>query len=68
MTGRQSILFAITMALRKIPRGILRDMAKPRLPGDALPEKIAAEKILEHLELSNYEVRQGLPRRPHSTR
>ncbi len=67
MTNRQSILFAITMALRKIPRGILRDLAKPRPLGDELPERFAAETILEHLKLSNYEVRQGLPRRPHST-
>ena len=59
-------MFAITMALRKIPRGILRALVTPRVPGDELPEKIAAKMILEHLELSNYKITLGPPRQPHS--
>ena len=38
------------MALRTVPRGILRDLGKPRLPSDELAEKIVAEAILAHLE------------------
>ena len=56
------------MALRRDPKGILRDLAKRRLPSDDLCEKIAAEKIAQHLELSGYLISQKPPRRPHSTR
>ena len=37
------------MGLRKVPRGILRDLGKRRFPPDDLPEKIVAEAILEQL-------------------
>jgi hypothetical protein len=37
------------MVLRQVPPGIWRDMGKRRLPADELAERIAAEKILEHL-------------------
>ena len=39
-----------------------------RLPSDDLCEKIAAEKIAQHLELSGYLIGQKPPRRAHSTR
>src|SRR3954454_787329 len=49
MDERETFLFSIHMALRQIPRGILRGGAKRRLPGGDLSEKIA-----QHLELSGY--------------
>ena len=36
------ILFDFRMALRQVPRGILRDLGKRRFPPDDLPEKIVA--------------------------
>ena len=52
MTDREELNFTLCMALRKVPPAIFRDMGKRRLPGDDLPEKMAAEKILAHLELT----------------
>ena len=53
MTDREELIFTLCMALRKVPPAIFRDMGKRRVPGDDLPEKMAAEKILAHLELSS---------------
>ena len=58
MTERETILFTLCMALRWVPPGVLRDLGKRRLPGDDLPEKMAAEKILAHLELSGLELKR----------
>ena len=63
MTDREELNFTLCMALRKVPPAIFRDMGKRRLPGDDLPEKMAAEKILAHLELTGLE----LTRKPRST-
>ena len=63
MTDREELNFTLCMALRKVPPAIFRDMGKRRLPGDDLPEKMAAEKILAHLELTGLE----LARKPRST-
>ena len=54
MTDRDHILFALRMALRKVPRGILRDLGKRRFPSDELAEKIVAEAIVEHLQLCGW--------------
>ena len=54
MADRDRILFDLCMALRKVPRGILRDLGKPRLPRDELAEKIVAKAIVEHLELCGW--------------
>jgi hypothetical protein len=62
MTEREELIFTLCMALRSVPPGIFRDMGKRRLPGDDLPEKIAAEKILAHLERAGLEVK-GRPTR-----
>ena len=51
---RDRILFDLCMALRKVPRGILRDLAKRRLPTDDLAEMIVAEAIVEHLQLCGW--------------
>jgi hypothetical protein len=40
--------------LRKISPGTTRDLATCRRPGDELAERIAAERILEHLELCGW--------------
>ena len=50
MTDRERILFDLAMALRSLPRGTLRDLAKPRRPGDDLAERVICEAILAHLE------------------
>ena len=47
---RDRIPFDLCMALRKVPRGIVRDLGKRGFPPDDLPEKIVAEAIVEHLE------------------
>ncbi len=54
MTDRDHILFDLCMALRKVPRGILRDLGKRRLPPNGFAEKIVAEAILEHLQLCGW--------------
>ena len=63
MTDREELNFTLCMALRKVPPAIFRDMGKRRVPGDDFPEKMAAEKILAHLELTGLE----LTRKPRST-
>jgi hypothetical protein len=63
MTERETILFTMCMALRSVPPGIFRDMGKHRLPGDDLPERIAAEKILAHLERAGLELKGSKPAR-----
>jgi hypothetical protein len=60
MTEREELLFTLCMALRAVPPGIFRDLGKRRLPGDDLPEKIAAEKILAHLERTGLELKGRL--------
>ena len=40
-----------------MPPATWRDMGKRRLPGDDLPEKMATEKILTHLELTGLEMK-----------
>ena len=54
MNDHDGILFDLCMALRKVPRGILRELGKRRFPPDDLPEKIVAEAIVEHLELCGW--------------
>ena len=54
MNEREDLLFALCMALRKVPRGILRDLGKPRLPSDELAEKVVAKAIVAHLELCGW--------------
>lgn len=51
---RDAMLFDLRMALRKVPPGTLRDLAKRRLPGDDMAEIAVAEKLLEHLELCGW--------------
>ena len=58
MNDHDGILFDLCMALRKVPRGILRDLGKRRFPPDDLPEKIVAEAIVEHLELCGWSLEQ----------
>jgi hypothetical protein len=53
---RKELLFDLRMSLRQVPPGVLRDMGKRRLPGDELAERIVAEKILEHLTRSRWEI------------
>jgi hypothetical protein len=54
MVDRDRILFDLAMALRSLPRGALRDLAKPRRPGDDLAKKIVCEAILAHLERAGW--------------
>ena len=54
MNDREDLLFTLCMALRTVPRGIFRDLGKPRLPADELAEKIVAKAILAHLELCGW--------------
>ena len=56
MPSRDDLLFDLQMALGKIPPATSRDLAKRQLPGDELAEKIAAERILEHLELCGWRI------------
>ena len=51
---RARILFDLAMALRSVPKGTLRDLAKPRRPGDDMAERIVCEAILAHLELCRW--------------
>ncbi len=51
---RDRLLFDLAMALRMVPRGILRDLGKRRLPIDGLAETIVAEATLEHLQLCGW--------------
>jgi hypothetical protein len=68
MTEREELIFTLCMALRSVPPGIFRDLGKRRLPGNDLPEKIAAEKILAHLERAGMELKCKPPRSSgHST-
>jgi hypothetical protein len=60
---REAILFDLCMALRQVPPGVLRDLGKRRLPGDELGEKIAAEKILEHLLRCSWRLERPAPGR-----
>ena len=62
MAARDDLLFDLRMALRKVPRGLLRDMGKRHLPGDDRAETIVVERILEHLELCGW--RLTLKERP----
>ena len=57
--GRDRILFDLCMVLRKVPRGILRDLAKRRLPIGGMAEKIVAEAIVEHLQLCGWRLGAG---------
>jgi endonuclease YncB( thermonuclease family) len=50
----ERFLFDLSMALRSLPRGTLRDLFKPRRPGDDLSERIVCDQILEHLERSGW--------------
>jgi hypothetical protein len=54
MPNRDDLLFDLQLALRKISPGTTRDLATCRRPGDELAERIAAERILEHLELCGW--------------
>ena len=54
MTDRERILFDLAMALRKVPPGVLRDLGKRRRPGDDLSDRIACERILEHMERAGW--------------
>ena len=54
MTDRERILFDLAMALRSLPRGIVRDLANPRRRGDDLSERVVCERILEHLERAGW--------------
>ena len=51
---RDRILFDLRMALSKVPRGILCDLGKRRLPVGGMAEKIVAEAIVEHLQLCGW--------------
>ena len=53
-TPADDLLFDLCLALRKLAPATLRDLATRRRPGDDLAEKIAAERILEHLELCGW--------------
>jgi hypothetical protein len=57
-TDRDELLFDLCRALRQVPPAVWRDMGKRRLPADELAEKIAAEKILEHLLRCRWEIRR----------
>jgi transcriptional regulator with XRE-family HTH domain len=61
MTQREEALFALAMALRRVPAGVWRDLGKRRLPGDALPERVATEAILEHLERAGWRLEHRPP-------
>ena len=52
---RDAMLLDLRTALRKIPPAMLRDLAKRRLPSDDLVERIVAEKLVKHLEVSGWE-------------
>ena len=47
------------MALRKVPRGFLRDLGKRRLPIGGMAEKIVAEAIVGHLQLCGWRLGAG---------
>ena len=58
-TERQSLVSAVAFALRRV-RPLLRRIAAekhPPLDGEPDPAQMAAEKIVEQLELSCYELR-----------
>ena len=61
---RAAMLLDLQTALRKVPPGILRDLAKRRLPGDDAAEKIVSAKLLEHLELCGWIFRHRPSTRP----
>ena len=59
-TERQMLISTVAYALRRV-RPLLRRIAAekhPPLDGEPDPAQMAAEKIVEHLELSRYEVRE----------
>jgi hypothetical protein len=51
---RTSIPLVLCVALRRTPLGILGDLGNRWLPDVGLSEKIVAEAILEHLQLSGW--------------
>jgi hypothetical protein len=62
MAPRDELLFTIRMTLRKVPLGIWRVLGKPHHgAGDELPERIAAETILEHREQSRWRLEHSPP-------
>jgi len=54
--ARRELEFDVEMALRRVPAGTWRDLGRRRLPGDDLPEKIAAGLIVEHLIRSRWRI------------
>lgn len=64
---RADLLSSIRLALRKVGGTTLRDLAKRRLPGDDLCERIAAETILDGILQQNWRISRGLPAPPHSS-
>ena len=52
---RDAMLLDLRTALRKIPPAMLCYLAKRRLPSDDLVERIIAEKLVKHLEVSGWE-------------
>lgn len=68
-TRRADWLSDIRMALSKVPPATFRDLAKRRLPpwgeNETTESRIAAQIILEHLELTGWLIARKPPRPPH---
>lgn len=59
---QDAMLLDLRQALRKVPPATWRDLAKRKLPGDDL-----AEKLLQHLLLCGWEFGHRPPEVGHST-
>ena len=69
MSPRETLIFMLRMALRKVPAASFRNLAKTQhIAGDLdLAERIVAERILEHLELCGYRIEPGPGVKAHSS-
>jgi hypothetical protein len=62
---RDAMMLDLCTAIRKVPPATWRDLAKRRLPGDDLAEKIAARTIFDHLVLRGWEFGHRPPAEGH---
>jgi hypothetical protein len=61
MSSRDDLLFDLRLGPAKAGIRHLTTSPSRRLPGDDLAEKIAAEQILEHLELCGWRIEHPAP-------
>ena len=58
MTDREALILDFIMALRQVPRGTLRDLARRWPPGQNPAERMIAETTVDHLERCRWRVKQ----------